>query len=244
MTMDYRALHFGGDTIVVAFASGDQRQFQFQRSLSDLGVSFVVMRDSRGHWYQDGVAGIGHMGDVAAWIGRLKSEHGYKRVITLGLSSGAYGALLYGQISQGVDQVIAISPVTGMGEAMAEELRTGHGKLAHLIPRIMPDPARPIERAIADLRTFYPAGPIPQLHGFVSDGDGTELDRFMFERLLTRDQLFGMWYDPAAPAARYLYGEGSPKRHSLSTVAGYSHGALAKALIDRGTLAAVIRGEA
>ena len=161
-------------TCVVAFASGDGStiipdvpNFEFGAALEKLGCSYVLMRCSNTDvWYEAGIEGIGDAGDAIRYVRDLSYAY---RVITTGVSWGAYGALLYGQLAP-AHEIVAFSPITATGAKIEPELepRWHHGIAA----------SSPI-----DLKQHFTTGPIPKTRVFVSDGDGTELDMMMAERL-------------------------------------------------------------
>ena len=71
----------GAARTVVAFAGGPQNVYQFGRTLSRLGLSHVLLRDTSQRYYQDGVLGIGSMTHVAAYLRALPA------VMAIGVSS-------------------------------------------------------------------------------------------------------------------------------------------------------------
>jgi pimeloyl-ACP methyl ester carboxylesterase len=165
-------------TCIVAFASGDKEtivpdlpNFEFGGSLRLLGCSHVLMRDATDSWYEDGIEGIGDRLAVAKYIDNLKNR--YKRVVTTGVSLGAYGALLYGQLAP-AHEIIAISPLTALGPRVVGEFED---KWKHRVDC-------PLD---LDLKPYFPGGPTPKTRVFISDGDGCELDRYMAERIGVTD---------------------------------------------------------
>lgn len=163
-------------TGVVAFASGGPEfrheipAFEWQRTLDALDVGYVLLRDSRERWWQDGVVGIG---DTAAVIAYLRGALGpYRRRVALGLSSGAFAALQFGWWVP-VDEVIAISPVTMLGPAAEQEF-----------PEWMTRVRLPPHQAdlTVNLRASFAwvnVAEHPEIRAYVSDGDGAELDAKM-----------------------------------------------------------------
>ena len=161
--------------VYVAFAGGSQDFFQFGKVFRELGLSYVLFRDSTQHYYLNGVRGIGDTGDVLHYLHRLKIHH---HVTTVGVSSGAYGALYYGQRSL-VHRIVAISPLTG---------REVDDFAPHWHSRII-DPDAPF---LDDLRKYFLNGPIPQVDAYVSNGEATELDHQMCTRLKIREDRITM----------------------------------------------------
>ncbi len=79
--------------------------------ISGRQVNKILVRDLSNSWYHYGVPGFGR--DIAETVSRLKamiSETSPSRVITVGQSMGAFGAVLYGSLLD-VDEVIAFGPL-------------------------------------------------------------------------------------------------------------------------------------
>src|SRR5579863_10023189 len=100
------------ETCVVAFATegGEYSEhmpaYEFGGVLSAFPVSYVLVRDD-GHWYHEGIE---HM-TLNASVDYVQGLcHRYPRVVALGLSYGAHGALLIGKLAR-VSLIVAISPV-------------------------------------------------------------------------------------------------------------------------------------
>lgn len=201
-----------GHTCVVAFASGGGDfsegvpHFEFGRSLAAMNLSYVLFRDSTHCNCHHGVKEIGDRNAVAWFVKSLKQR--YPRIVTLGLSSGSYGALLYGQLAE-VDECIALSPYT----LFPPHPETGeYWCPPDLTQWDLPSPPPPGEY---DLERFFPNGPIPRTRTFLSDGDGTGLDRNMAERI-------GIW--------------------DITLVPGTSHAGLGKLMRDNGMLKHLLAG--
>lgn len=166
--MDFEEHLHGGRRVVVAFAGGPQNVYQFGRLLARLGTPHVLMRDSTQKLHQHGVAGIGDFLQTATYIARLRRQYGM--VTTVGVSSGSYSALLYGQMI-GVDEVVAVSPLSTRTE------------VDDFDPRWHSQIVDPNQADAPDLRHFFRNGPIPHVRAYVSDGEATELDRQMATRI-------------------------------------------------------------
>lgn len=202
MNIDFKESHLGDNTTcVIAFASGADK-FEWGRTLAAIPISHVLMRDTTERWYNCGVQGIGRMDDVGHYIRLLKRR--YQRVIMLGLSSGSYAAMLYGINSR--CKVIAISPTTGKGTPSVRR-----DFAPEWWDRLTLPPDHP---PVADLIVFARERGLPIIKAFVSDGEGTELDRKMAERIGISD---------------------------ITLVPGYSHSTLAAGLRDRGIIAELLR---
>lgn len=84
--------------------------FEFYTMLADVPVNKLFVRDLRRAWYHLGVPGLGRdLGEIAVAIRRRAEEAGASRLVTLGVSSGAYAALALGAIA-GADGALAFSP--------------------------------------------------------------------------------------------------------------------------------------
>jgi pimeloyl-ACP methyl ester carboxylesterase len=196
--VDYEVHIKGTYKLVIAFAGGPQNVFQFRNTLRDSGLSYILMRDSTQRYHHYGVAGLGNQQDVVADIRYLRSRQtpfsAYQYIVTIGVSSGAYAALLYGQLAP-VDEVVVISALTGRTKA-----EWPPEDWPHIV-----DPANPD----VELLPLFKDGPIPKVRAFISDGDGTRLDRRMIERLGVKD---------------------------VTVIPGFSHADLAKGMRDKGML--------
>lgn len=160
----------GREKLVVAFSSRPDR-FEWGRTLHGFGLDHVLLRDNTERWWRHGVTGVGDLWDVVAYIERLSCRYAWTK--TLGLSSGSYGALLYGHLAL-VDEVIAVSPLTGKGDAIKAEFEPQwHHRIEH-------GPEHP---PVLDLRRLFRGHPACAVTAFVSDGEGTELDAQMCRRI-------------------------------------------------------------
>lgn len=172
--MNYEENLLDTPVCVVAFASDGGRQvipgvpdFEFRNSIGKLGHSYVLMRDTPDRWYTQGIEGIGDNEAVAEYIRALTRR--YRKVITTGVSFGAYGALMYGAMAP-AHEIVAISPLTTIGDAGKAELEP---KWHHRID----------SQHSLDLKPLFTTGNAPPTQIFVSDGDGAEIDLWMASRL-------------------------------------------------------------
>ncbi len=147
---------------VIAFAvenhSDDASRYQFARTLNNIKVAHVLARD-QGHWYHNGILGVGDLAASVAYVRALKPR--YRRLVTLGSSYGAHGALLIGQLAP-VDEVIAISPIADVG---IWDRQWGTTKAPSLVPGLT-----------YDITPLFPNGPIPKVKAFIGEADDTVLD--------------------------------------------------------------------
>ncbi len=155
-------------TLVVAFAGGPQNRFQFGNVLSGLQAQYILLKDSSQRHYEEGILGAN---DISSYI--MRKRWGFERVIATGVSSGAYAALKHGLLAY-VNEVIAISPITGRSEKTAEDFPSRYRD------QII-DPKQPG----LDLKHLYRnwKNIRPRVRAFISDGQGCELDRGMCERI-------------------------------------------------------------
>ena len=170
---DYFA-NFGNHSkiCVFAFASGDCAKFEWKDTLDRLGVNYILFRDHTDRWYTQGVAGVGNVSVTVNYM-RLVSFQ-YSRCLTLGLSKGAYAALMYGYLAK-IREIIAISPVTGLSyETYPDFDPKWHHRLEHVRTDYKVDDLKPLFRS----NTYE-----PMVHAFISDGDGAELDHTMCTRI-------------------------------------------------------------
>lgn len=159
--------------LVIAFATEKHvcieglPHHEFGNTLRRLGLAYVLVRD-HGHWYHKGIPGIGGIEDTVDWLRSYRQQ--YDRLVMIGVSYGAHGALLYGQLVP-ADEVIAISPIADVGEwdrywAAKKGKRKGHAYT------ICP---------------MFAAGPVPRVRAFIGTGRHTELDRPSCDKLKLAD---------------------------------------------------------
>lgn len=151
-------------TVVFAFSSQPGR-YEFKNTLQRLGVSYVLFRDGGEGWYQS-------VAPAAADYFRATAV-GYTRSIALGLSKGAYAALMFGHLTP-VSEIIALSPVTGVGEDVRPDFDEKWFFRVHHAPNKDP---------IMDLKPLFARGTRARVQAFVGDGVGTELDIGMAQRI-------------------------------------------------------------
>ncbi len=107
----------GADTVVIAFC-GARHQLGLSINLLDrwfahMGSHLIYLRDRQKIGYTGGIAALGS--DMATTINSLKKrvrEMGARRVVCLGTSAGASGALRYAR-PLGAERVLALAPITG-----------------------------------------------------------------------------------------------------------------------------------
>lgn len=92
---------------------------EFHASLSGRDVPGYFIKDFRQSWYQEGLLGLSS--DVAgteAVLRALVERHAPGRLVTLGVSSGGYAAILFGTLL-GADRVVAFSPQVDVNNEVA-----------------------------------------------------------------------------------------------------------------------------
>jgi hypothetical protein len=209
--MNYEEHLSDTDLCVVAFASDGGKKYDFHDTLEKRGCSYVLMRDTPDRWYTQGIDGLGDSNVVAAYIHGLSIR--YRKVICAGVSFGAWGALMYGQMAA-VHEIVAISPLTAIGKAAQDELAP---KWHHRVES---------EHSL-DLKPFFVNTPIsPIVRIFISDGDGAELDMWMATRLGSCEVVTDPKPDALKVRARGLF--------YVSLIPGHTHGGLAKHMRDTG----------
>lgn len=161
--------HFRGTPVCfVSFASmgeGDPQgcHFEWRKTLHDeLDTSVVLIRDPEYQWYQGGIGGIGDIAASVDYVRCLKAR--CERLVTLGVSMGGFGALLFG-ILAGADEIIALVPQTVLGHDPRWRDNWPHIKQ-------MPHP---------DIATLLPCN--SKIRVFIGDGDHAELDHGHYDRL-------------------------------------------------------------
>lgn len=89
----------GSTKLVIFFSGAGPRDgtFNFWKLGNKLDAHRLFVNDSRNHWYQSGVPGLGDnidetLSNVRLWVRKL----GAKEIYAIGQSMGAYGAILYG----------------------------------------------------------------------------------------------------------------------------------------------------
>ena len=170
--LDYAEyLSYGTKKVVIAFAGGNQNRYQFGPTLTKLGLSHILTRDSTQMYHMFGVKGIGDRNAVATYIKSFIYSGFY--VITIGVSSGAYAALLYGQLAD-VHETYAISPLTGRD-------------LDDFDPRWHKQIYDPSMPQLDDLRKYFKDGPNMKCRAYISNGEACELDRQMATRIKIKD---------------------------------------------------------
>lgn len=90
--------------------------FEFYKSLKGIECDKIFIKDVNQAWYHKGINDeIKNIPDLQAYLSYLIDYKAYKKVVFVGNSMGAYGAILFGSLLN-VDNIIAFSPQTFIGK--------------------------------------------------------------------------------------------------------------------------------
>jgi pimeloyl-ACP methyl ester carboxylesterase len=136
----------GADTVLIAFCGASHRLGMstnlLDRWFARLGSQLIYLRDRRKIGYTGGIPVLGH--DLATTVDGLRNlvrELGVRRIVALGNSAGASGALRYAK-PLGVERVLALAPITGgrkYARLVAPHLPPGVLPWGDLVPLIRAD---------------------------------------------------------------------------------------------------------
>jgi pimeloyl-ACP methyl ester carboxylesterase len=108
------------DVLIIGFRglNPDQNlRFHFLDVTKGLDANKLFLRDHHFVWYHHGIEGLtGTIDETAEFLATLIAERGINRIICIGVSGGAYAALLFGWLLE-ADEVHAISPQTHLDKA-------------------------------------------------------------------------------------------------------------------------------
>lgn len=155
--------------------------FSFSKSSRDVPVNRLMLRDNFGLWYHGGLQGhtVG-IADTAQRLKQLIRSRGIKRICVLGVSSGGYAALLFGQML-GANTICSISPRTRLiPDAQSFVDRNRHGVQDSLM-QLQGQPNR--EDRYFDLATYLGKNPIAATRAQVHYDPDHPLDRFHAEHI-------------------------------------------------------------
>lgn len=107
----------GADTVVIDFCGASHGPglsiYLLDRWFAQLGCHVIYLRDRQKIGYAEGITALGtDMTSSIAALKRLVKQLGADRVVCLGNSAGASGALRYAG-PLGADRVLALAPITG-----------------------------------------------------------------------------------------------------------------------------------
>lgn len=110
------------DTLIMTFASFELNvagipRYEFfnflNKNYSQYDHSFFI--DKKYCWYNKGLEGISEtVEETVSYIEEHTKD--YNKVVYLGISAGAYAAILYGSLCSGNNSVVAITPQTDLAE--------------------------------------------------------------------------------------------------------------------------------
>jgi len=111
----------GNKTLIVCFGGmalqfGGILPFEFLNYLSSLYVDICDLYffiDKNQCWYHKGIQGItNNIDETILYINNIIKNGNYERVLFMGVSSGGYGAILFGSLCNNVNNVISFIPQT------------------------------------------------------------------------------------------------------------------------------------
>lgn len=96
----------GSDRLAVFLNArgGARGSFMNYRNANALGCSKLFLLSDVEDFYQR------HFDNIAELVRRLCAEHGYRRVVYIGISAGAYAGLVLGQCCPNTERVVAFNP--------------------------------------------------------------------------------------------------------------------------------------
>lgn len=100
------------DVLLLVFSHLEEPvgRFSLQQTVTAIGASAVLMNTVPRSYYADGIPGLGDGIDAtAAALRRIVAAVRPRAVVTLGISMGGYGALLFGALLP-ADRILAFSP--------------------------------------------------------------------------------------------------------------------------------------
>lgn len=110
----------GATTVILAFCGGSHQLGMpnnlLDRWFAQLPCHVIYLRDRRKAGYTGGIPALGRtMARTIDSLTRLSTDIGARRIVCIGHSAGATGALRYGR-PLGARRVVALSPITGGAE--------------------------------------------------------------------------------------------------------------------------------
>lgn len=175
----------GADRLIL-FCSGRLNgyqvdRFSFRSWYEGQGINRLFIRDHFGLWYHAGLKGRTYgIADTAAYLRGFCDARGFSRITVVGMSSGAYAALLFGTLI-GADTIQSFSPRTRLyPDAEDHAERDRHGVLGSLQEL---DQRADGEEEYRDLKDFFDVVPIEADSCTIHYDPENALDRFHAERL-------------------------------------------------------------
>lgn len=160
------------DSIIIAFTAYNSNgskvnDFDFSSLSQSDQFSVILIKDLDNSWYTGGIAGAGEaFQEVIGYLASICAR--YKRVLCIGDSMGAYGAILYGAHLK-ADKIIAISPQTTVS-ARTCRIMGDTRFIAHF------DQLGGVPEELSDVRNIIRSYPVRSLDVYVSKNDSTDVE--------------------------------------------------------------------
>ncbi|WP_396649752.1 tetratricopeptide repeat protein [Mesorhizobium sp. IMUNJ 23232] len=107
-------------------------KFQYWRVGKSLGTHCLFLSDSRKHWYQDGVEGLGaSVDETVANIRQRAAALGVVDIYAIGQSMGAHGAILYGAKLGASVLAFGAETILGLEASRSERLLNGGARILY-----------------------------------------------------------------------------------------------------------------
>lgn len=146
--------------------------YQWMDLTRQFGVDKVYLRDPRRAWYQLGLdPHTDAVDDTAAFLLGLIVEREPRRIVSIGVSSGGFGALLFGYLL-GVDEVHAFAPRTYVD--IDNRLKNDDFRMDEFIEDLYRSPRAQPE--YFDLRPLFHSGRNPKTRFYIHFAADSRLD--------------------------------------------------------------------
>ncbi|MBB2932703.1 hypothetical protein [Paraburkholderia silvatlantica] len=141
--------------------------FDFASLTHGSDFAAVLLKDLDNAWYTKGIDGVGATHEeVIAYLAPLRSR--YKRMLFIGDSMGAFGAILLGARVK-ADKIVAISPQTSVCTRTCNIL--ADGRFTRFFEKLSDVPA-----TIKDVRTILAEWPAKSVDVYVSRADPLDIE--------------------------------------------------------------------
>jgi len=117
----------GGVTVIafagIAQAFGGMPPFNFMRAMRNATANVIFVRDPHSKWFGNPIAGLGNNPrEMSLSLQRLAAELGTQEVCLLGISAGAFAAMLFSTLLDYPCRVLAFSPQTCIAPAFLAKI--------------------------------------------------------------------------------------------------------------------------
>lgn len=141
--------------------------FDFASLTRSSDLAAVLLKDLDNAWYTKGIEGVGVTHEeVVAYLASLRSR--YKRMLFIGDSMGAFGAMLLGARVE-ADKIVAISPQTTVCTRTCNIL--ADGRFMRFFEKLSD-----VQDAIKDVRTILANWPAKSVDVYVSRADPLDIE--------------------------------------------------------------------